>query len=334
MRAPIEALVQELRRLRALGEDGVYLADGSLERLCSTLQAHRVPQEAAVAVPGGVVASARVAAVRNVAEQQETAASVIARSLASSSVNQPAGLDTLFPMPKPTFAPATTVTTSAPIPPPPVIVLPEGDKLTQWNWLRDRVLNCPVCNAHVRKENLKKVVFGVGSIDADIFFCGEAPGADEEDEGEPFVGRAGQLLNKIIAATGLGRKDVYISNIMNWRPEMPSMEVGNRPPTADEIAFCRVYLLAQLKVVKPKVIVALGNSAITGLLGADPKRRMGVIRGTWQEFEGIALMPTFHPSYLLRNQTNATKRIVWEDMMKVMERIGMPISEKQRGFFL
>ncbi|MDR0715262.1 MAG: uracil-DNA glycosylase [Puniceicoccales bacterium] len=210
-------------------------------------------------------------------------------------------------------------------------LIQEGDKSFKYNWLRDRVLNCPVCKQHVRPG--KKIVLGVGNLDAEIFFCGEAPGADEEVIGEPFVGRAGQLLTKIIATMGLSREDVYIGNIMNWRPEMESY-VGNRPPTQDEMQFCLPYLEAQIEIVQPKVIVALGATAANGLLGYNSSRLMKNIRGRWFEFHSTPLMVTFHPSYLLRNNTNSAKRAVWEDMLAVMSKIGMPISEKQRKFFL
>lgn len=213
----------------------------------------------------------------------------------------------------------------------PEIELPNGSKSDQWNYLRDRVLNCPVCNAHLRPG--KKVVFGVGNLDADIFLCGEAPGAEEELQGEPFVGRAGRLLTRIIEAMGLSRREVYIGNIMNWRPEMPT-EYGNRPPTQTEMECCLPYLRAQIRIVRPKLIVALGLTAVNGLLGFDASRRMGELRGQWFEFAGRPLMITYHPSYLLRNQSNSAKRMVWEDFLKAMEFLQMPISEKQRAFFL
>jgi DNA polymerase len=211
------------------------------------------------------------------------------------------------------------------------ILLPTGSKMERYRWLRDQVLNCEECKKHVRSG--KKIVFGTGSMDADIFFCGEAPGADEETIGEPFVGRAGQLLTKIISAMGLARENVYIANIMNWRPEMPTT-TGNRPPTREEMNFCLPYLLAQIEIVQPKVIVALGATAAKGLLGDDNFGSMRDIRGKWSTFAHTPLMVTFHPSYLLRNNTNTTKRIVWEDMLSVMEKSGLPISEKQRKFFL
>jgi DNA polymerase len=213
----------------------------------------------------------------------------------------------------------------------PRVVLPQGTKLERYEWLRNRVLGCEECKKHVRPG--KKIVFGIGNVDADILFCGEAPGADEEIMGEPFVGRAGQLLTKIILAMGLSRSDVYIANIMNWRPEMPTA-VGNRPPTQEEMEFCLPYLLAQIEIVQPKVIVALGATAVSGLLGHDPTRRMHDVRGKWATFANTPLMVTFHPSYLLRNNTNAAKRTVWEDMLEVMKKLHMPIGEKQQNYFL
>jgi DNA polymerase len=120
---------------------------------------------------------------------------------------------------------------------------------------------------------------------------------------------------------------------MNWRPEMPT-DVGNRPPTAEEMDFCLPYLRAQIGIVEPKAIIALGLTAVNGLLGYDQTRRMRDVRGKWLAFDGTPLMATFHPSYLLRNNLNATKRIVWEDMLAVMERLAMPIDGKQRKYFL
>jgi DNA polymerase len=210
------------------------------------------------------------------------------------------------------------------------VKLPEGDKATRWEALKELVFGDEWCNSQVKPG--KKVVLGVGSLDARIFYCGEAPGADEEIQGEPFVGKAGQLLTKIIQGMGLQRSDVYIGNIMNYRPPMPTA-IGNRPPELEEMAYCLPYLKAQLDIVKPEVIVALGNTAVEGLLGHDPRRRISQIRGQWFEFDGIPLIPTFHPSYLLRNQSKATKRLVWEDMLRVMDRLEMPVTEKQRGYF-
>jgi len=166
-------------------------------------------------------------------------------------------------------------------------------------------------------------------------FVGEAPGADEDLVGEPFVGKAGQLLTKIIEAMGFRRPDVYIANILKCRPDMPPGAPGNRKPTHDEMNVCKPYLLQQIEIIQPKVIVALGATAVEGLLGI---KHAGItrMRGTWQEFQGIPMMPTFHPSFLLRPSSEqlANKRLVWEDMLAVLDRLGHEITAKQRGFFL
>ncbi len=195
--------------------------------------------------------------------------------------------------------------------------------------LRERAMQCVKC-PHLASTR-KNVVFGVGNMDADLMFVGEAPGADEDAQGEPFVGAAGQLLTKMINATGLSREKVYIANILKCRPDMPAGSSGNRKPTPEEMQTCIPYLHAQIDLIQPKVLVALGGTAMEGLLG---KTGITKLRGKWHTYRGIPLMPTYHPSYLLRNQSNAEKRKVWEDLMAVMEKIGLPISEKQRGFFL
>jgi len=224
----------------------------------------------------------------------------------------------------------------APVPAePPVVSLPAGDKAVRWNALRELVRNHPVCRAHVRPG--KQVVLGVGNLDAKIFFCGEAPGAEEEVQGEPFVGPAGQLLTRMIGGMGLKREDVYIGNIMNWRPELPAsggVQYGNRPPTPAEMNFCLPFLRAQLEIVQPAVIVALGATAAGGLLGAGTFKTLGEIRGRWHTFSNLPLMVTYHPSYILRNQSNRSKRMIWEDLLQVMERTGLPISPKQRNYYL
>jgi uracil-DNA glycosylase len=196
--------------------------------------------------------------------------------------------------------------------------------------LRRRAAVCLKC-PHLA-ESRKNVVFGVGDIHAPLMFVGEAPGADEDAQGEPFVGAAGQLLTRIIRTMGLSRETVYIANILKCRPDTPGQSAGNRKPTADEMKTCLPYLLAQIDLIRPKVLVALGATAIEGLLGAGGG--IGKLRGRFQTFRDIPLMPTFHPAYLLRNQALAEKRKVWEDMLQVMEKLQMPISEKQRGYFL
>jgi uracil-DNA glycosylase family 4 len=196
--------------------------------------------------------------------------------------------------------------------------------------LRERALVCMKCPPLA--DARKNVVFGVGDINAQLMFVGEAPGADEDVQGEPFVGAAGQLLTRIIQTMGLSRQTVYIANILKCRPDTPGQAFGNRKPTPEEMQTCIPYLHSQIDIIQPQVLVALGATAVEGLLG----KTEGItrLRGNWQTYRGIPLMPTFHPSYLLRNQALSEKRKVWEDMLQVMEKLGMPISEKQRGFFL
>jgi DNA polymerase len=206
-----------------------------------------------------------------------------------------------------------------------------GVSAGDWTWesLEEVVRTCTKC-PHLAVTRTQ-VVFGVGNRNADLFFVGEAPGADEDSEGEPFVGKAGQLLTKIIQTMGMTRADVFIANVLKCRPDMPAGSSGNRKPRADEMATCLPWLAEQIRLVQPKVIVALGATAVEGLLGDS--RPMGAIRGHWLEHEGTPVMPTYHPAYLLRNQSLTEKRKVWEDMLSVMERLALPISDKQRRFF-
>ena len=176
------------------------------------------------------------------------------------------------------------------------------------------------------------IVFGVGNVDADLMFIGEAPGAEEDKTGEPFVGKAGQLLMKIVNTMGLQREDVYIANVLKCRPDTPGQAYGNRPPTIPEMHSCRPCLFEQIDIVQPKVIVALGATAMRGLLDSDEP--MGKLRGQFHDFKGIPVMATYHPSYLLRNQAPSEKRKVWEDMLLVKERLGHAITERDRGYFL
>jgi uracil-DNA glycosylase family 4 len=206
----------------------------------------------------------------------------------------------------------------------------EIEKSAAFASLRERALACVKC-PHLASSR-KNVVFGVGSIDAQLMFVGEAPGADEDEQGEPFVGKAGQLLTKIIQATGLSRSDVYIANILKCRPDTPGQSAGNRKPTPEEMQTCIPYLHEQIDLIQPKVIIALGATAVEGLLG----KTVGItkLRGHWQTYRDTPLMPTYHPAYLLRNQAMSEKRRVWEDMLAVMEKLEMPVSEKQRNYFL
>lgn len=195
--------------------------------------------------------------------------------------------------------------------------------------LRAAAINCREC-AHLVSSRTQ-VVFGVGNPRADLMFIGEAPGADEDRLGEPFVGAAGELLTKILKAMGFGREDVYIANVLKCRPDLPDGSRGNRKPTSEEMATCFPWVAEQIRLVRPKVLVALGATASEGLLGET--RPMRDLRGHWLEYDGVPTMVTFHPAYLLHNTSNAEKRKVWEDLLLVMEKLELPISERQRRFF-
>jgi uracil-DNA glycosylase family 4 len=315
----LDAVIAELRLRRLEGEEHAILDTQMLKERGVVQSAVSVPAKERQQAPSAPVRAAR---------EPASGFALHTESVSSEEITPP-------PAPKPRPPEKWEVIPGffiEPIPSkPPVVVLPSGSKQEQMKALREQVLSCPVCKQHVTEGC--QIVFGVGNPDADLFFVGEAPGADEEKQGEPFVGRAGQLLTKMIQAMGLQREQVYIGNIMNWRPEMPT-KVGNRPPEQREMDFCLPYLRAQIEIVKPKVLIALGTTAVSGLLGPDPKRKIGAMRGTWSEFQGIPLMITYHPSYILRNGSMQTKRTVWEDLLQVMERAGLPISEKQRGYFL
>jgi uracil-DNA glycosylase len=185
------------------------------------------------------------------------------------------------------------------------------------------------------------MVFATGNPDAEIMFVGEAPGADEEKQREPFVGVAGQLLTRVIKAMGLERSAVYITNVCKYRPVTDDGRPQgnrNRPPTGTEMQACIDYVREEIAIVQPRVIVTLGKTAAEGLLQRDVA--ITRLRGQWLEFQRIPLMPTFHPSYLKRKEdegeaiASAEKRKHWEDMLKVMEHLNMPITEKQRAYFL
>ncbi len=185
--------------------------------------------------------------------------------------------------------------------------LPTG-KTPSLEDVRREMGDCRRCKLAAGRTNL---VFGVGDAEAEIVFVGEAPGADEDRRGEPFVGRAGQLLTRMIEAMGLSRGEVYICNILKCRPP------GNRDPEADEVAACEPFLKSQLRSIRPRVIVTLGRISAHTLLRI--KTPISKLRGQWRRYEEIDLMPTYHPAYLLRNP--AGKRDVWEDLQAVMRRV-------------
>ena len=186
----------------------------------------------------------------------------------------------------------------------------EGKGSSDWELLSAEAHECTKCRLAGTRTN---VVFGVGNPNADLMFIGEAPGRDEDEKGEPFVGRAGQLLTDIIKAMKLSRDQVYIANVIKCRPP------ENRNPEPDELDACRPFIRRQVEIIKPKVIVTLGRFGLQSL--TEKSYSISAVRGQWLEYDGIKLMPTYHPAYLLR--TPAAKKDVWADMKKVMAELGI-----------
>ncbi|HEV7676836.1 MAG TPA: uracil-DNA glycosylase [Candidatus Angelobacter sp.] len=193
-----------------------------------------------------------------------------------------------------------------PAPLPPVL----GDKPSALKLIREDIGDCTRCRLHKGRTNL---VFGVGNVNADLMFIGEGPGADEDAKGEPFVGRAGQLLNNMITAMGIKREDVYIANVVKCRPP------GNRTPEKDECDTCSPFLMRQIDVIKPKVIVALGAVAAKNLLAVNDS--MANLRGRWYDFRDSKLLVTYHPAYLLRDPRQ--KKEAWKDLQMAMKYLGL-----------
>ncbi|HYL91969.1 MAG TPA: uracil-DNA glycosylase [Alphaproteobacteria bacterium] len=184
------------------------------------------------------------------------------------------------------------------------------DKPGALHAIREDIGDCTRCRLHKGRTN---IVFGVGNVNADLMFVGEGPGVDEDAQGEPFVGRAGQLLNNMISAMGLKREEVYIANVVKCRPP------GNRTPEKDECDTCSPFLMKQIAVIQPKVIVALGAVAAKNLLAMNDS--MASLRGRWYDFRGSKLAVTYHPAYLLRDPRQ--KKEAWKDLQMVMKYLGL-----------
>ena len=191
-----------------------------------------------------------------------------------------------------------------------------SDPATALRLIREDLGDCTRCRLH--QQGRKQIVFGVGNPNADLMFIGEAPGADEDEQGEPFVGRSGQLLTNMIKAMGLSREDVYIANIIKCRPP------ANRTPERDECETCSPFLMRQIESIRPKALVALGAVAAKTLLAINAP--MSELRGRWYDFRGTKLAVTYHPAFLLRDPRQ--KKETWKDLQMVMKEMGLPLPEK------
>lgn len=298
----LDILLEELKRQKAAGLRRVSVSDDSLAAL----------KALAGAAPAAAGASAAPATVR-------PAPAAMPRPAAPVAAVRP-----VTPVaPKPTVVATTPVIADAPI-----FTLPAGTKAERMQALRQLVDACVETKKHLVAPH--RPLLGHGSLDAKVVFVGEAPSLEEMEAGKAFAGASGELLQKILGAAAISPADYYLAPVMVWRPEPPT-QYGKRPPTARELAFNLPYLRAQIDVVGPRVVVALGAQAFEALHGRTPSITQA--RGQWFELSGVPLMATYHPNYLLHNPSAAAKRAVWEDFLLVMEKLGLPISEKQRGFF-
>lgn len=198
---------------------------------------------------------------------------------------------------------------------------PDSDRRVALAVLAEEVKQCVACSELASTRT--QTVFGVGPMAPELCFVGEAPGFDEDRQGEPFVGAAGQLLNRIIVACGMKREEVYICNILRCRPP------GNRTPRADEAANCRHFLERTLELINPKYICCLGACAAQNLLQVTTQ--IGRLRGRFYQYNGIPVICTYHPSYLLRSESSEPKRQVWEDMKMLLTRMGKPIPDSKKN---
>jgi len=216
----------------------------------------------------------------------------------------------------PTRVPASARSAPASVPsPPPMQAAAAPTAVRTLPQIREEIGDCKRCRLC---EGRTKIVFGVGNPKAELVFVGEGPGADEDLKGEPFVGRAGQLLDKMIVAMGLTRSEVYICNVVKCRPP------NNRAPEPDEMATCLPFLRAQIAAIGPKVIVVLGKTAVQGLL--NDRTPITRLRGRWLSYEGVPVMPTFHPAYLLRSPGEKAKS--WEDLKAVVKHLGRELPKR------
>jgi DNA polymerase len=294
----LDILLEELKRQKAAGVRRVSITADSLTVLKSLAGAPVAPAAAASAP------SVRPAAVAGSTPARLAVAPVV-----------PA-------------APKPAVVSAAPMPDAPIFTLAAGTKAERLQALRQLVDACAETKKHLTASH--RALLGHGSADAKVVFVGEAPSLEEMEAGQAFAGASGELLQKILGAAAISPADYYLAPVMVWRPEPPT-QYGKRPPTARELAFNLPYLRAQIDVVAPRIVVALGAQAFEALHGRTPSITQA--RGQWFDLAGVPLMPTYHPNYLLHNPSAAAKRAVWEDFLLVMAKLGLPISEKQRGFF-
>lgn len=303
----LDILLEELKRQKAEGVRRVSITADSLAALKALAGTPAAP--ASAPAPAPVKAAPVPAPVRPAATPSTAPVRPVAPVAAAA--------------PKPAVAVPT-----APIPDAPIFTLAAGTKAERMQALRQLVEACAETKKHLVAP--QRPLLGHGSLDAKVVFVGEAPTIGEMEAGQAFAGESGELLQKILSAAAINQADCYFAPVMVWRPEPPT-QYGKRPPTARELAFNLPYLRAQIDVISPRVVVALGAQAFEALHGRTPTITQA--RGQWFDLGGVPLLATFHPNYLLHSPSASAKRTVWEDFLLLMEKLGLPISEKQRGFF-
>jgi DNA polymerase len=301
----LDILLEELKRQKAAGVRRVSITADSLAALKSLAGTPTTPAAAPAPMP--------IKAVPVPPPVRPAAAPVTA----------PVRPVTPVTAPRP-----AVVATTAPIPDAPIFTLAAGTKAERMQALRQLVEACVETKKHL--DAPQRPLLGHGSLDAKVVFVGEAPTVGEMEAGQAFAGETGELLQKILGAAAIDPADCYFAPVMVWRPEPPT-RYGKRPPTARELAFNLPYLRAQIDVISPRVVVALGAQAFEALHGRTPTITQA--RGRWFDLGGVPMLATFHPNYLLHSPSASAKRTVWEDFLLLMEKLGLPISEKQRAFF-
>ncbi len=297
----LDILLEELKRQKAEGVRRVSITADSLAALKALAGTPATP--ASAPAPAPAKAAPAPAPARPAAASSSAPVAVAA--------------------PKPAVA-----APASPIPDAPIFTLAAGTKAERMQALRQLVEACAETKKHLVAP--QRPLLGHGSLDAKVVFVGEAPTIGEMEAGQAFAGESGELLQKILGAAAINQADCYFAPVMVWRPEPPT-QYGKRPPTARELAFNLPYLRAQIDVISPRVVVALGAQAFEALHGRTPTITQA--RGQWFDLGGVPLLATFHPNYLLHSPSASAKRTVWEDFLLLMEKLGLPISEKQRGFF-
>ena len=297
----LDILLDELKRQKAAGVRRVSITADSLAALKALAGTPATP--ASALAPAPAKAAPAPAPARPAAASSSAPVAVAA--------------------PKPAVA-----APASPIPDAPIFTLAAGTKAERMQALRQLVEACAETKKHLVAP--QRPLLGHGSLDAKVVFVGEAPTIGEMEAGQAFAGESGELLQKILGAAAINQADCYFAPVMVWRPEPPT-QYGKRPPTARELAFNLPYLRAQIDVISPRVVVALGAQAFEALHGRTPTITQA--RGQWFDLGGVPLLATFHPNYLLHSPSASAKRTVWEDFLLLMEKLGLPISEKQRGFF-